>query len=176
MPSAPRSPSTTTGIDPPVALPAVQAYFPASVGTPHCVLFNSGASPAFLGGSGVTANMGLYFPPGAQLSLPYAPFGIWAVDGGLTLGTVTTTLTGNVTAGGTTITIAGTASVVAGTWLRLGNTNAPSSQESVIVSTVVNAGTITTTTPTQFDHITGGTVSVIAAQAATSLSVNAGTT
>lgn len=175
MPITQRASSQTTGIDPPVAAPAVQVYFPASVGTPHCVIFNSGASPAYLGGSAVSSNTGLYFPPGAQLSLPFMPYSIWAVEG-YALGTATTTLGANVAAGGTTLVAGSLASMKVGSALQIGNANAPSSFETVIISTFVNAGTLTTTSPTQFDHISGGTITVIATQNATSLSVNAGTT
>lgn len=171
----PRSSSQTTGSDPPVSAPAVQAYFPASVGTPHCVIFNNGASPAYLGGSAVSSNTGLYFPPGAQLSLPFMPYGIWAVEG-YALGTATTTISANVAAGGTTLAAGSLASMKVGGALQIGNANAPSSFETVIISTFVNAGTLTTTSPTQFDHISGATVTTIATQNATSLSVNAGTT
>lgn len=167
--------SNTTGEDPPVAAPAKQVYFPASVGTPHCVVFNNGASPAYLGGSAVSSNTGLYFPPGAQLSLPYMPFAIWAVEG-YVLGTATTTLSANVAAGGTTLAAGSLASMSVGSALQIGNAGFPSSAETVIISTFVNAGTLTTTSPTQFDHISGGTVTVISTQNATSLSVNAGTT
>jgi hypothetical protein len=171
-----RAAAQTTGIDPPVATPNLQVYFPAAVGTPHCVIFNNGASPAYLGGSGVTSATGLQFPPGAQLSLPNAGFGIWAVDGGLTLGTVSTTLTINAAAGGTVLAVAGTASLVAGVLLQIGNNNRPVSQETVIISTVPNAGSVTTTTPLQMDHVSGGTVWTISGQQATALSVNASTT
>jgi hypothetical protein len=173
--AAPRASSQTTGIDPPVAFPTIQVYVPPAVGNPHCVLFNNGASPVYLGGSSVTAATGLYFPPNAQITLPYMPYGIWAIDG-YTLGTVTTTLTTALGASGTTLTIAGTASIVAGTLLQIGNANRPTTFETVVVSAVVNAGTITTTTPVLYDHATGATVTTIAAQQGSSLSVNVGTT
>lgn len=172
----PRASSQTTGIDPPVATPNVQVYFPASVGTPHAVLFNNGASPCWLGGTGVTTSTGLYFPPNAQLSLPVAPFAIWAVGGGVVVGTVSTTLTIGAAAGGTVLAVAGTASLLPGVLLQVGNNTNPTAQETVIVAAAPNAGTVTTTTPLRFDHLSGGTVWTVASQQATALSVNASTT
>lgn len=172
----PRASSQTTGIDPPVATPNIQVYYPPTNGSPHCVIFNNGASPAYLGGTGVTAATGLWFPPGAQLSLPFAPQPIWAVGGGLTLGTVSTTLTINAAAGGTVLAVAGTASLVAGVLLQVGNNNRAAAQETVIIAAAPNAGTVTTTTPLQFDHNSGGTVWTVSAQQATALSVNASVT
>jgi hypothetical protein len=173
---APRASSQTTGIDPPVATPSLQVYVPPKVGNPHCVIFNNGASPVYLGGSSVTSQTGLYFPPSAQLSFPFAPFPIYAIDG-YTVGTATTTLTANLTAGGTTVLIAGSlASMSVGGLIQLGNANAPTSYEALVISSFVNAGTLTTTTPVLYDHISGATVTTISSQAASSLSVNVGTT
>lgn len=167
--------SQTTGIDPPVAMPTIQVYNPPAVGNPHAVIFNNGASPCYLGGSSVTSQTGLWFPPNAQLSLPYAPFGIWAIDG-YTLGTATTTISANVAAGGTTLAAGSLASMSVGTLLQLGNAGRPTTFEVVAISTFVNTGTLTTTTPVLYDHISGATVTTITSQSATSLSVNTGTT
>lgn len=176
MPIHSNFPGLVSGGDPPViAEPATKAYVPASVGTPHAVIFNNGASPVYLGGSAVSINSGLYFPPGAQLSLPFAPFPIWSVSG-YVLGTATTTISANLAAGGTTVACGSLASMSVGTPLQIGNANAPSSFEVVVISTFVNAGTLTTTAPTQFDHISGGTVTVISSQTGSSLAVSAGTT
>jgi hypothetical protein len=176
MVTSPRAASQTTGVDPPVASPGItQVYVPASVGTPHCVLFNNGASPAYIGGSSVTAATGLFFPPNAQLSLPYAPFGIWATDS-YVLGTATTTVSANVLAGGTTLAAGSLASMTVGGLIQLGNAGKPTTFEVVAISAFVNAGTLTTTTPVLYDHISGATVTTVAAQSATSLSVNDGTT
>lgn len=176
MAALPRAAANTTGEDPPVvAEPATKVYVPAAVGTPHCVIFNNGSSPVYLGGTAVSVNTGLWFPPGAQLSLPFATFPIWSVSG-YVLGTATTTISANAVAGGTTLAAGSLASMSVGTPLQLGNAGFPSSQEVVIISTFVNAGTLTTTAPTQFDHISGGTVTVISSQTGSSLSVNAGTT
>lgn len=173
MPSAD---SVTTGINAPAATPNSQVYFPPAYGNPHCVLTNNGASPCYLGGSSVTSATGLWFPPGAQLSLPFAPTAIWAVDDGVTLGTVSTTLTITAAAGGTVLAVAGTASLTSGVILQVGNNTFPSAQETVVVAAAPNAGTVTTTTPLQFDHASGGTVWTIASSKATALSVNVGTT
>lgn len=170
-----RAASTTTGIDPPVATPSLQVYFPAAVGTPHCVIFNNGASPCYLGGSSVTQQAGLWFPPGAQLSLPFAPVSVYSIDG-YTLGTATTTISANLVSGGTTVAAGSLASMKVGGLIQIGNANAPSSFEVLVISTFVNAGTLTTTTGALYDHVSGATVTTISAQAATSLSVNAGTT
>lgn len=176
MPNSAHSLAQTTGSDPPVvAEPAVKAYAPGAAGNPHAVLFNNGASPVYLGGTAVSVNSGLWFPPGAQLSLPFAPYPIWSVSG-YVLGTATTTLSASVTAGGTTLAAGSLASMSVGTPLQLGNANAPSSFEVVIISTFVNAGTLTTTAGTLFDHISGGTVTVVSSQTGSALSVNAGVT
>lgn len=173
--AAPGKLTTTTGIDPPVATPAVQVYFPPAYGTPHVVITNSGASGCYLGGSSVTVGTGMYFPPGAQLTFPFAPFPIFSCDGGLQPGTVpTSTVTIAAAAGGTVLAVSSTASTAAGVLLQVGNS--VNSQETVLISTVPNAGSVTTTTPLQFDHVAGGTVTIIASQAATSLSVNVGVT
>jgi hypothetical protein len=170
-----RASSQTTGIDPPVATPTTQVYFPPAVGNPHCVIYNNGGSPVYLGGSSVTAATGLYFPPNAQITFPFAPFPIYAIDG-YTLGTVTTTLVGAQAAGGTSIVVAGTASIVVGTLLQIGNANRPTTFEALVVSSISNVGTVGTTTPLLYDHATGATVTTIASQQGSSLSVNVGVT
>ncbi len=173
--AAPRASSQTTGVDPPVATPTTQVYVPPAVGNPHCVLFNNGASPVYLGGSSVTAATGLLFPPNAQLTLPYMPYGIWAIDG-YTLGTATTTISANATAGGTILAAGSLASMSIGSLLQIGNANRPTTFEVVVIGGFTNAGTLTTTTATLYDHISGATVTTIASQQASSLSVNTGTT
>jgi hypothetical protein len=167
--------SQTTGVDPPVAMPTIQVYVPPKVGNPHVVIFNNGASPCYIGGSSVTSQTGLWFPPNAQLNLPFAPQAIWAIDG-YTLGTATTTISANVVAGGTTLAAGSLASMSVGSLIQLGNANAPTSFEVVAISAFVNAGTLTTTTGVLYDHISGATVTTISSQSATSLSVNVGTT
>jgi hypothetical protein len=174
--AVPHNSGNTTGEDPPViGDPPIQVYIPPKVGNPHCVIFNNGASPVYLGGTGVSINGGLYFPPNAQLSLPYMPYGIWSVSG-YTLGTAVTTLSASVTAGGTTIACGSLASMTVGSAVQIGNANAPTSYDIVTISAFVNAGTLTTTSPTLYDHISGGTVTVVASQTGSSLSVNVGTT
>jgi hypothetical protein len=168
-------PGQTTGFDPPVATPSLQVYNPPAVGHPHVVLFNSGASPVYLGGTSVTAQNGFYFPSGAQISLPFAPFPIYAIDG-YTLGTATATLTINAVSGGTVLAAGSIASFTPGTLLQIGNAGAPNSQEVVVIANIPNTGTVTTTTPILYDHISGATVTTIASQNASSLSVNVGTT
>jgi hypothetical protein len=163
----------TTGIDPPVASLRTQVYNPAAVGTPHCVIFNSGASPAYIGGSAVTPATGLLFPPGAQLSLPYASYAIWACDGGITTGTPVSSLSSAAASGaGTVVIAAGTAGFGAGATIQVGVGNG-----SETVSIVSNTGGTAIISPNfVFDHNSAATVVTIATQAATSLSVNAGTT
>jgi hypothetical protein len=169
-----RASSQTTGSDPPVATPSVQVYVPPKVGSPHCVIFNNGGSPVFLGGSSVTAATGLYFPPNAQITFPFAPYSIYAIDG-YTVGTATTTLTANLLAGGTTALIGGSlASMSVGGLVQLGNV--PTSYEVLVIASFVNTGTITTTTGALYDHISGATVTTITAQQGSSLSVNVGVT
>ncbi len=94
-----------TGIDPPLSItsPVTKVYNPAVVGTPHAVIFNNGASFAYLGGSAVTPATGFPFPPGAQISLPYANFSIWGVDGGVTVGTPATSLSAAAVTGAGTV-------------------------------------------------------------------------
>lgn len=156
-------------------MPVVQVYVPPAVGNPHCVIFNNGGSPVFLGGSSVTAATGLYFPPNAQLTFPFAPFPIYAIDG-YTVGTATTTLTGNALAGGTVLSMGSFSTIGVGSLLQLGNSGRPTTFEVVAVSAIPNAGSVTTTTPVLYDHISGATVTTITSQAGSSLSVNAGTT
>lgn len=174
MPATPRAASTTTGNDPPVATPVVKIYNPASVGTPHAVIFNNGASFAYIGGSAVTSASGLPFPPGAQLSLPYANYAIWGVDGGTTYGTPSTSLSANIAAGATavTFTTAGTVSFSTAQTIAIG---IGTGQEFVTISTM-SGTSITFTAPVLYDHVSGATAATVTGQSATSLSVNAGTT
>jgi hypothetical protein len=170
-----RASSQTTGIDPPVATPTVQVYVPPQYGNPHCVIFNNGGSPVYLGGSSVTAATGLYFPPNAQITFPFAPFPIYAIDG-YTVGTATTTISANVLAGGTVLAAGSLASMTVGSLLQLGNAGHPTTYEVVSISAFTNAGTLTTTTPVLYDHISGATVTTITAQQGSSLSINVGVT
>lgn len=170
-----RASSQTTGIDPPVAMPTIQVYYPPSYGSPHCVIFNNGGSPVYLGGSSVTAATGLYFPPNAQITFPFAPFPIYAIDG-YTTGTATTTISANVLAGGTVLAAGSLASMTVGGLLQLGNAGHPTTYEVVAISAFTNTGTLTTTTPVLYDHISGATVTTITAQQGSSLSVNVGVT
>lgn len=156
-------------------MPTIQVYVPPSYGSPHCVIFNNGGSPVFLGGSSVTAATGLYFPPNAQLTFPFAPFPIYAIDG-YTVGTATTTLTANALAGGTVLSMGSFSTIGIGSLLQIGNAGRPTTFEAVIVAAIPNAGTVTTTTPVLYDHISGATVTTIAAQQGSSLSVNVGVT
>jgi hypothetical protein len=156
-------------------MPTVQVYYPPSVGNPHCVIFNNGGSPVYLGGSSVTTATGLYFPPNAQITFPFAPFPIYAIDG-YTVGTATTTISANVLAGGTVLAAGSLASMTVGSLLQLGNSGKPTTFEVVAISAFTNAGTLTTTTPVLYDHISGATVTTITAQQGSSLSVNVGVT
>lgn len=167
--------SETTGFDPPVSSPRTQVYIPAAVGTPHCVIFNSGASPAYLGGSAVTPSTGLLFPPGAQLSLPYANYGIWACGGGVTAGTPVTSLSAAASSGAGTVTLTSGTVVTnlgSGVTIQVGTGNGAET-----VTIVSNTGGTAIISPNfVFDHNNAATVVTIGSQLATSLSVNAGTT
>jgi hypothetical protein len=129
----------------------------------------------FLGGSSVTAATGLYFPPNAQITFPFAPFPIYAIDG-YTVGTANAALTGNALAGGTVLSIGSFSTIGVGTLLQIGNAGRPTTFEVVTVAAIPNAGTVTTTTPILYDHISGATVTTITSQQGSSLSVNVGVT
>ena len=180
MPS-PGSNTVTTGANAPVSAagPVIQVYNPAAVGVPHAVIFNNGASAAYLGGSAVTALSGMWFPPGAQLSLPFAPYAIFAIDSA-TVGAPVSSLTAAVASGGTTIILAGTATtgIVPSTG-QIFAVGSGTALEYVTVATYkagVANGTVTTTGPFLYDHAVNATAQTITAQSATSLSVNTGTT
>jgi hypothetical protein len=167
--------STTTGQDPPlsVASPVTKVYNPAIVGTPHAVLYNSGSSFAYLGGSAVTPSSGFPFPPGAQITLPYANFSIWGVPGGVTVGTPSTSLQTALAAGGTTLTLASSGTVFAtAQTIAVGATTG---QEFLTIATITGT-VVTLSAPTLYDHNASATVTTILSQSATSLSVNMGTT
>jgi hypothetical protein len=159
----------------PVASPALQVYVPAAVGTPHVVFNNKGSSAAYLGGSAVTASAGLWFPPGAQISYPYAPYGIWAVDGSTTTGAPTTTLTAAVSCGATQVAVTGGTAYGTGQTIALGTATG---QEFITVATIIGAsGTgITLVNPLLYDHATGSAVAAITGQSGTNLQVDRGVT
>lgn len=171
--TSPQGNTVTTGTNAMADVPVVKVYNPAVVGTPHAVLFNNGTSNAYIGGSGVTVNSGLLFPPGAQLSLPFANSAIWAT-GAITTGTPSTSLSVAGTAGGTALTFAGSvASFGTGTTVSIATGTA---QEFVTLATITSGTVITLTAPLLYDHLASSTVTTITAQSATALSVNSGTT
>jgi hypothetical protein len=174
MPSSPEGNTVTTGINAPVASPLTKIYNPAAVGTPHVVIFNNGMSGAYIGGSAVSSTSGLLFPPGAQLTLPYANYSIWGIDGGVTTGAPATSLQTAAATGGTTLTLASSGTVFAtAQTIAVG---AGTGIEFVTLATI--AGTVlTTTTGLLYDHNASATVTTITGQpGVTSLSVNPGTT
>ena len=180
---SPQGNTVTTGGNAPVAAagPAAKIYNPAAVGVPHAVIFNNGSSNAYLGGSAVTAVSGLLFPPGAQLTLPFAPYAIFATSAAATLGTPVSSLAAAAAAGAGTVILTGTATTglvpSTGQIFAVGPGTA---LEYVTVSTYTAGaanGTVVTTAPLLYDHANAATAQTITSQpGATSLSVNAGTT
>ena len=164
----------------PVTTPAIEVYVPPSVGNPHAVLYNNGSSPAYLGGSAVTPVSGLWFPPGATISYPFAPYGIWAVAGGQTVGTPSTTLVSATSTGGTVVILTGTAATTGGAF-GTGATFAIGTSTGIEYVTVAtytagaSNGTVTTVNPLLYDHASGATAATITAQSGTNLKIDRGT-
>lgn len=170
----PNSVNTTTGVNAGVATPATKIYNPAAVGTPHAVIFNNGSSNAYLGSTtGVSANNGLLFPPGAQLVLPFANSSIYAIGSSVTTGAPVTSLQIAGTSGGTQITLASSGTVFA--TAQTISVGASTAQEFVTIATITGT-VVTLSTPLLYDHNASATVTTITGQTATALSVNAGTT
>ena len=84
----------------PVTGDAVLVYTPPSTGIPKVTLINEGASIVYIGQAGVTASNGLPLQPRQELSLPFAPYALYAVSGGAL--TATTANTNAAASGGAT--------------------------------------------------------------------------
>jgi hypothetical protein len=172
-----------TRLNTPVSIPATEVYIPSAsgTGTPHAVIFNNGSSGVYLGSSGnVTAANGLLLPPNAEINFPIAPLGIWAIASSATYGSPVSSLAAAVTAGGTVLTLTGTATtgLVPGT----GQTFAIGTGSAIeyITTATYNAGaangTVTTTTPFLYDHATAATAQTILTVGGGNLSVVGGST
>lgn len=160
----------------PVTTPNTKIYNPGAAGQPHAVISNNSSSALYLGGSSVTAATGLWFPPGAKIEYPYAPYAIYAVDGGVTAGTVVNTTTSNAYAAGAgTVVVASGTGIVANQVLFIASANSNTGAEAVTVSSQAG-GTVVLVSPTQFDHLTGSTVTTIVSQSGGAVYVDQGAT
>jgi hypothetical protein len=152
-----------SGVPVPVFVPNPSAH------TPSVTIYNSGPSTIFLGGSAVSAATGLLLCPQAEISFPKVLSTIWAVGATGVTGTGTT-LTANVAAGSTVAAVTSSGNWITGNTIVIGISGAA---ETVIISTLTGGTGVSFTTPTDFDHISGGTVALVNAAQGTNLNVTA---
>lgn len=163
-----------TRLSVPITAPVTKIYNPGVAGSPHAVINNNGPVAVYLGGDGVTPTGGMWFPPGATISFPYAPYAIYACDNSITTGTPSTTLSNAYSAGAGTVVVSSGTGLVAGESIAI--VAAASSGTEIITISTISGGTIVTVNPTLYDHQSGATVATITAQAGGSLYVDMGAT
>ena len=130
-------------------------YTPAPAGTPHAFLYNEGASPVYLGGSGVSTTQGLALAPNDKIRLPYAGGTIWAVSGYNTVSPEGTVITATTTfPAGTILTSAAGTSFTAGMWIAI-ESGTPRQEIAQVLAS--NAGSVITAAPLQYAHGTATT-------------------
>jgi hypothetical protein len=137
----------------PVSAAAKQVYTPASYGTPHCIIFNSGTSTVYLGQAGVTYQNGLPLPPNVEVSFPNAQSAIYAVAGGVTVGSGTTT-SAILPSGSSQVGVTSITTLPVGTVARVGTT----STETLTVTATSTAPSVTFATKAGYYHPSGATI------------------
>lgn len=159
----------------PVGAAAVQVYSPASAGTPHAVIYNTGPSTVYLGGSGVTATSGLAVPPKMEVSFANGVNAIYAVAGGVTVsGTATTNLTAASTGGQTSnLTVGTTANFAVGNLVQVGTGG---TGEVGTISAIPDSTHLTLSAATVYDHRAGAAVSAVTGVSTATVKSIAGTT
>jgi hypothetical protein len=144
----------------PVSGAPVQVYVPSTFGTPHVTLINEGITTVFIGQAGVTIAGGLPLAPTQSVTLPFAPFPLYAVTAGVpTATTVNTNAAAN--AGATTLNFAGAYATAAvnGRQVQIGVTG--STYAEVVTITTGGGTAALTVSPLQYDHRTATPVTVL---------------
>jgi hypothetical protein len=129
-------------------------FVPSTSGTPHAVLYNNGPAPVYLGGSGVSTNVGFPLAVGDKLRLPYNGGTIWAISGYSQVQPQGTVITATTTAGGTTLTSAMGTAFTAGMWIAV-ETGTPRQEIAQVNGN--NAGSVFTNGPLTYCHGTAST-------------------
>jgi len=152
-------------------------FVPPTAGTPHAFLYNSGPSPVYLGGSGVSTSVGFALAAGDKMNLAYNGGTIWAISGYQTASPAGTVITAATTLGGTTLTTAGgtasTSQFTAGMWLVV-ESGTPRQEIAQVNGT--NAGSVFTNGPLTYSHGTASTFSQITSAPAVVRTSQVGTT
>lgn len=144
----------------PVSGSAVQVYSPPAAGIPHVTLSNEGSSTVWIGAAGVQPNAGVPLAPGQQAIFPLAYQALYAVSSVSATATATT-LSAAANAGATSL------SVVSGVGIANGQVVQIGSGTNLETATVTAGGGTTTLTvgALDFDHRTGGAVTVMTSAA-----------
>jgi hypothetical protein len=129
-------------------------FVPSTAGMPHAFLYNTGPAPVYLGGSGVSTNVGFTLAAGDKLDLSYNGGTIWAISGYQTTSPQGTVITATTTAGGTTLTNAAGTSFTAGMWIAI-ETGTPRQEIAQVNGS--NAGSVFTNGPLTYCHGTAAT-------------------
>ena len=141
----------------PVTADAVLVYTPSPIGVPKVTLVNEGKSVVYIGQAGVTSASGLPLQPLQSVTLPFAPYSLYAVSGGALTATTANTNAAAV-AGATTLSFAASfVGTVNGQQIQVGTGSAAEGAQ--IVS---GGGTATlTVTALAYDHKIATVVTVV---------------
>lgn len=166
---------TSRSIYTPVGAAAVQIYTPASVGTPHAVIYNTGPATVYVGGVGVTATSGLPVPPRGEVNFANATVALYAAAGGVTVsGTAVTNLTAATTGGSTSnLSVGTTANFAVGNLVQVGTGN---TAEVGTISSIPDSTHLTLSAAVVYDHRAGAQVATVTGTATGTVKTVAGTT
>jgi hypothetical protein len=165
---------TSRSIYTPVGAAPVQVYTPATVGTPHVVVYNNGPATVYLGGAGVTSTSGLALPPRTEVNFSNGVNAIYAAAGGVTVsGTATTNLTAAATGGLTSnISVGTTANFAAGNLVQVGTAN---TAEVGTIASIPDSTHLTLAAAVVYDHRAGATVATVTGASTGTVKTVAGT-
>lgn len=133
-------------------------FTPATSGTPHAFLYNSGPAPVWLGGSAVSTSMGVALAANDKLDLSYNAGTIYAISGYQTTSPQGTVITAATALGGTTLTNAAGTSFTAGMWIAI---EGGTPRQEIAQVNGSNAGSVFTNGPLAYVHGTTVTFSQI---------------
>lgn len=141
------------GVDQHVNVPAAPTWvFTPTPGVTATARFvNEGSQVVYIGGAGVTPTSGLPLLPNTRVELPSVNVTLYACSGVSPTALNSTTLSGAQTAGASALTAASNTGIGVGSTLQV---DTGANTEYLVVSTDTG-GTIATTTPFLYSHVTG---------------------